>query len=208
MSPDAWLSLALVCLLGAMSPGPSLALVLHHTLAHSPRHGLATAVLHGAGVAVYAALTVAGLGLLFAQTPWLRDLISAGGALYLLHLAARAWQAHGNAGALEPPAPAALCSVAHAGADGFLMAFLNPKIGLFFLALFSQFLHHSLGAASRALMVALAGTIDASWYSAVSLGLTRTRAYHWLARRPRLIDRAMAVLLTAIAAALLVQLLA
>ena len=37
-----WLSLASVCLLRAISPGPSLALVVRNTLGRGRLHGLAT----------------------------------------------------------------------------------------------------------------------------------------------------------------------
>jgi len=191
-----------------MSPGPSLALVIHHTLGQSPRHVLAAALSHGTGVAVYAALTVAGLGLLLAHTPWLSDLVAGTGALYLLYLAARAWQAPSRPWQPGDAPPTARSSTLHAAVDGFLMAFLNPKIGLFFLARFSQFIQARMGLTPRVAMVAMAGIIDAGWYSAVSLGLTHTRAYRWLTQRPRLAERTTALLLAAIAIAILVPLLA
>lgn len=43
MTLTVWLSLFTVCLLGAMSPGPSLAIVAKHSLAGGRIHGLATA---------------------------------------------------------------------------------------------------------------------------------------------------------------------
>jgi len=200
MTPGAWLSLAAVCLLGAMSPGPSLALVLHHTLVHSRRHGMAAGVLHGVGVGIYAGLTVLGLGALYRHTPALRDAVSITGAFYLLYLAARAWRAGGRASALPPePAPAGAGSAWRAARDGFAMAFLNPKIAIFFLALFSQFIGPGMGAVPKALMAVLAAGIDASWYSLVALGLSRTGAFAALRRHAGTVERASALLLTAVA---------
>lgn len=43
MTLTVWLSLFTVCLLGAMSPGPSLAIVAKHSLAGGRINGLATA---------------------------------------------------------------------------------------------------------------------------------------------------------------------
>lgn len=198
MTPFAWLSLAIVCLLGAMSPGPSLAVVLRHTLSHSPRHGLASALFHGLGVGLYAGLTVLGLGALYRHTPTVRDVVSIAGALYLLRLAWLAWHAAAHA-ALEPEARAAAEPAWRAGADGFMMAFLNPKIAIFFLALFSQFLTAGMGGSTKALMAAVAAGIDATWYSVVALGLSRTRAFAALRRHPRRVDRVMSAVLAAIA---------
>ena len=40
MTLSAWLSLALVCVLGAMSPGPSLAIVVRHSVTSGIRAGV------------------------------------------------------------------------------------------------------------------------------------------------------------------------
>ena len=47
MTPEAWVALATVFCLGAMSPGPSLAVVLRNTLAGGRTQGVMTGVGHG-----------------------------------------------------------------------------------------------------------------------------------------------------------------
>ena len=64
-----WLSLVAICILGALSPGPSLALVIKNTLNGGAYQGYATAISHGFGVALYAAITATGIGLLIVQSP-------------------------------------------------------------------------------------------------------------------------------------------
>ena len=54
MTLTTWFSLVAICCLGAMSPGPSLAVVLRHTISNGRAHGIATAVSHAAGVALWA----------------------------------------------------------------------------------------------------------------------------------------------------------
>ena len=44
-----WLSLVVICILGALSPGPSLALVIKNTLNGGVQQGYATAISHGLG---------------------------------------------------------------------------------------------------------------------------------------------------------------
>ena len=46
MTPEEWAGLALVCALGAMSPGPSLAFVLRNTISGGRQRGLTTAIGH------------------------------------------------------------------------------------------------------------------------------------------------------------------
>ncbi len=49
-----WLAVVSICALGAMSPGPSLAVVLRHTVQGGRRAGSLAAVTHGLGVGLYA----------------------------------------------------------------------------------------------------------------------------------------------------------
>ena len=59
-----WLQLSLVCLLGAMSPGPSVALIINNTVKKNRLNGIVTSIGHGLGVSFYALLAVLGLGIL------------------------------------------------------------------------------------------------------------------------------------------------
>lgn len=61
MEVEAWLALATVHLLGAASPGPSLAVVLRNTLTGGARLGVITGVGHGIGFGIYALLVASGL---------------------------------------------------------------------------------------------------------------------------------------------------
>ena len=49
-------------------------------------------------------------------------------------------------------------------ANGFMIAVLNPKIAVFFLSLFSQFLGDGQTLALSLSMASLAGVIDTLWY--------------------------------------------
>ena len=48
--------------------------------------------------------------------------------------------------------------------SGFLIVFLNPKIALFFLAIFTQFADDASSFQEKAIMVTTATFIDTSWY--------------------------------------------
>ena len=56
--------------------------------------------------------------------------------------------------------------------EGLLLAFLNPKLALFFVALFSQFVPQQMTLAHAATLTLTAGGIDLLWYSLVALGLS------------------------------------
>ncbi|SDK32735.1 Threonine/homoserine/homoserine lactone efflux protein [Ferrimonas sediminum] len=196
-----WLPLATVCVLGAISPGPSLALVINNTVQRGTATGLRTALGHGIGVALYALITAMGLGLLISQTPWLFDAIRYAGAAFLVYMAIKILRARPAAegeGTLRKNR-----FVGFGG--GFMVAFLNPKLAIFFLALFSQFVRADLTLGDQLLMMATAGGIDALWYAAVALGIGRTGLLGWLQRHGIWVDRASAVIFLLLATAVLLQ---
>ena len=69
MTASSWLSLAIICLLGAMSPGPSLAVVVKQAVNGGARQGVICALAHGAGIFLWAILMVSGLGALLLTHP-------------------------------------------------------------------------------------------------------------------------------------------
>ena len=81
------LALSFVCAMGAMSPGPSLAVVLRNTISGGRLQGIMTGVGHGLGFGIYALLAVTGLSaLLLAHESFFFLLLQWSGALVLFWL--------------------------------------------------------------------------------------------------------------------------
>ncbi|MFV0275695.1 MAG: LysE family translocator [Parahaliea sp.] len=205
MEAGQWLSLWLVCLLGAMSPGPSLAVVLDWTRRRGLPAGLAAALAHGLGVALYGLLTVTGLALLITRSPPLFAGVQILGALYLLYLGLRALGASGSAAPADPQSPVPARDRRGAALSGFLVAFLNPKLAVFMLALFSQFLSPGAPWPLKAVMVTTVGITDAAWYSLVAVLSSRSRVLAWLEHNAILVDRLLGLLLLVLGAAVLLR---
>ena len=89
-------------------------------------------------------------------------------------------------------------AVAHAR-DGLLIVVLNPKIVVFFVAIFSQFLSASLSLSTQLGAVALAGIIDASWYGVMALIVSRRGVRDKLQRAANPLDVFFGVLLITVA---------
>lgn len=195
-----WLLLASICALGAMAPGISLAVVTRHTLHGGHRAGAIAGVTHALGIGIWAAATVTGMAILFHRYPVLEQLFSMAGALFLLWMAWKSW-------APLPPADSGeRNSVLHGAAwDGFMVAFLNPKVALFFLAVFSQFLEADMSHLARAQIVLTAMFIDGGWYVLVAILLGRSRFLPWLRDHHHWVERATAVLLVIIAASVVIN---
>ena len=192
MTPAAWLTLAGICITGAMSPGPSLALVLAHTVSGGRRGGALASVGHGIGVGLYAGMAVGGVAVILTTAPVLFVLLQIGGAAFL------GWM---GVGLLRAPPSESIARDSRGGAfvDGFALAFLNPKIAVFFLALFSQLADPDATPLEKVGMGLMAGLIDTGWYLLVALVLGGPRLTTWLAARSRTLNRLMGVLLLGLA---------
>lgn len=199
-----WLLLASICALGAMAPGISLAVVTRHTLHGGHRAGAIAGVTHALGIGIWAAATVTGMAILFRRYPVLEQLFSLAGALLLLWMAWKSWQA--GRVPLPPADSGERSNVLHGAArDGFLVAFLNPKVALFFLAVFSQFLEADMAHAARVQIVLTAMFIDGGWYILVAIMLGRSRLLPWLREHHHWVERATAVLLVIISASVVIN---
>jgi threonine/homoserine/homoserine lactone efflux protein len=193
MSVTTWLALALVCLLGAMSPGPSLAVVVRTTLGASRRHGIYAALAHACGVGLYALASVLGLALLLQAHTSLYRMMTWAGAGYLMWLGLQSWRA--GVPILCASATASALPARQAARDGLAISLLNPKLAIFFIALFSQFIRPQVGWPGRLVMVLTAVGIDACWYVLVTLLLTQSGILAWLRQHAAWLNRGMGTLL-------------
>ena len=200
MSVSQWWPLALVCLLGAMSPGPSLAIVVRHTVTSGTRAGVICAVAHGFGIYLWAALMVSGLGaLLLAQPTWFEGL-RALGAGFLLYLGCRALMAHRGASANAIEANSASGKAAR---EGLVIALSNPKIAVFFAALFSQFIQPDATLKTQLMIATTAALIDALWYTVVAVLLSRPARSGRFMHHGGLLERGFGVILIMLSVAVL-----
>lgn len=136
---SAFLTIAIIHLLALMSPGPDFAIIVKQSLSQPRRIVLWTAFGVALGILVHVAYSLLGLGLIISQSIVLFSIIKLAGAAYLIFIG---WKS------LTSKAPAhhqeererrtSVMSVTQAVRIGFLTNALNPKVTLFFLALFTQ----------------------------------------------------------------------
>ena len=200
MAFTTWLALAAICIMGAISPGPSLALIMRNTVRGGRWHGMATGLGHGLGVGLYALIAAYGLALLLTTTPWLFQLVQYAGAAFLAWLGLPGLLTNPGAGPAPEQSASELRSRRLGALEGFAVAFLNPQLAIFFVALFSQFVHAHTDWPEALLMMLTAGGIDALWYSLVAVGLSHGPVLAWLRAQSLLIERLSALVLLGIAA--------
>jgi len=199
-----WLSFVAICIMGALSPGPSLAIVIKNTLAGGTPQGYATAISHGLGVALYAAITATGIAVVIVQSPLIFSIIQYSGAVFLLYLGIKSLlskkvnQVFSDDGVPEN-------ELVNGWRDGFLIAFLNPKLAIFFLALFSQFLTGDASSEQKIIMTATVGSIDALWYCLVTFTLSRGNIINKLRTNSHVIDKVTGSFLILLAARVVIS---
>lgn len=194
MNIGIWLTVVSICLLGAMSPGPSLAVVLQQTLRGGRKTGLVAAVTHGLGIGLYALLCISGIAVMITTTPALFTTLQWAGAGYLLWLGFKGLLSKPEAG--EPLAVAP--STGSAARDGFLVVFLNPKVAVFFIALFSQVIGSETTVLEKLMYAATALLIDMAWYVIVAWSFSNPRWLGKLQANVVWLDRIFGVVLIAL----------
>ena len=168
MSASDWLSLALICILGAASPGPSLAVVLAVSRLHGRKGGYVAAIGHGLGVFFYALIAAASLSYILKQHASFFQAVQIAGALMLVWIGWRLLTATRRR-AQDQPLPAPSLSLSHSFSHGFAIALFNPKIAAFFASLFSLYLAEGQSTMLHLAMASLAGGIDMVVYLMVVL---------------------------------------
>ena len=196
MTITTWLSLVAICCLGAMSPGPSLAVVLRHTISNGRAHGVATAISHALGVALWALLTVWGLALVVVEWPVLYKLLTYAGAAYLMWMGIKALRSNGTSSLHVKPV---IAPMGEAARDGLMVSLLNPKLAFFFIALFSQFVSAELMLTDKLIMTGTAAIIDGLWYVIVALALSHSKVLEKLQQKSAAIDKVSGVILLGLA---------
>jgi threonine/homoserine/homoserine lactone efflux protein len=172
----------LACLLLAITPGPNLLYLVSRTLCQGRRAGIVSLAGTSLGFVFHVVAAALGLSAIFLTVPLLYDAMRYVGVAYLLWLA---WDALRPGGGdlfsprtLAPAAPGRLFRM------GVLTSVLNPKVAMFYLALFPQFIDATRG--SVLLQGLMLGFLQITINTAGDLCfvLAAGAITAWLARRP------------------------
>ncbi len=122
----------------AISPGPDNIFVLMQSVVYGKKYGLATVIGLMTGCIIHTTLVAFGVSVIIKENENIFLGIKLLGAAYLIYLAYKVFKSDAriamNADGIEKKTPFQLFKV------GFLMNVLNPKVTIFFLALFPGFL--------------------------------------------------------------------
>jgi threonine/homoserine/homoserine lactone efflux protein len=191
--------LSLVCAMGAISPGPSLAVVIRNTISGGRFQGVMTGIGHGIGIGIYAFMAVMGLSSLLINNENIFKTFQLAGAIILLWIAYKM--------IINKPSEVSNENITRGRGfiEGFMIAFLNPKILVFLVAVFSQFINSDINILDRAIIAIMASVIDMVWYVLVALLLAGTSLIDNFRSNAVLIDRSIGAILILISLFLINQ---
>lgn len=176
-----------VAALLSLTPGAATVLVVHNAARRGRRAALSTTLGNSLGVAVWAVATAVGLAAVVAASAMAFTIVKLCGAAALVYLGIRALL-H----ACEDPAVEAQPRRARSAfRAGLMTSIANPKLAVFFMALFPQFVPDGEPVLPAAvLMAAVIVALDLVWYSTLAALVARaTDAFlrgGWLRRAERL----------------------
>jgi threonine/homoserine/homoserine lactone efflux protein len=198
-----WFSVTMACLLGAMSPGPSLAVIVNLSLSQGRVAGLIAAISHGLMIAVFAFVTASGLVVILDRNPVVFNAVQIAGCLFLVWMAVKLLFTKPKPDSYSV-APAQ-SSKWLAARDGLLIALVNPKIIIFFSALFSQFVDANSQLWEKTLMAMIAGGVDMLWYMLMAVVISRPAWLTGFQKKSRWLDKLFALVLLIIALGFIIQ---
>ena len=157
-----WWSLTLLCLAGALSPGPSWIIIITMSASRGALTGIYGALGHGFGVTAFAFITIFGLSSILNLSAHVSTIFS------LLGIVILSWFGYMLIRSGHPPIPESN-KIESGFFAGFSLALINPKVLVFFVAIFAPFVDSKHTFFTQLGMGLLAGAIDTIVYLSVAM---------------------------------------
>ena len=193
----------IVCLLGAMSPGPSMVVVINNAIYKNRINGILTAIGHGFGIGIYAFFAVLGIGLIIKTNLFLFNTIKILSIFFLFYLGFQAIFSNPKMNFEKNAIKFGVKSFL----EGFAISILNPKILIWFLAIYSQFMSASNDYILNVSLVLIASSVDALWYIILVKLVTAKGVLEKLKSKLQLIQKLIGYLFITISIFLIIGLL-
>ena len=188
-----WVQFAAICLIGAMSPGPSMALIIRNSIKYGRISGILFSLGHAIGIGIYATASLLGLQFILINNLFLFNAIQFCGSVFLLILGILFLRDTAHNLSLENEQ-----KNVNSFMQGFAISILNPKILIWFAAIFSQFIEISSTNFVKLAMVLIASSIDGLWYIILTIVVTGFGLKQFLEQNTNIIQKISGVILISI----------
>jgi threonine/homoserine/homoserine lactone efflux protein len=176
-----WLLFVLAVIALVATPGPNVLYLVSRTLAQGRAAGFVSLAGTSSGFLLHALAAAFGLSALLAAVPVAYDTIRIAGAIYLAWLAWTTWRAQDVVAVAGTTSRVPALTLYR---DGLVTSILNPKVAMFQLALFPQFVDPAHGSvlAQSLVLAATQVVINIAGDSVFVFGAAGVR--RWFSTRP------------------------
>ena len=203
MSLLIFLKIFAVCLLGAMSPGPSMVVVINNAIFKNRLNGILTSIGHGVGIGIYALFAVLGIALIIKTNLYVFNVIKFLSVIFLVYLGINLMITDDKLEFDGKDINSGFTSFL----QGLSISLLNPKIFIWFVAIYSQFMSVDNDMIFNTILILTASIIDAIWYVILTLLVTTNIALDFIKDKSVLLQKFVGSVFIIIGALLLIELL-
>lgn len=203
MSLLIFLKIFAVCLLGAMSPGPSMVVVINNAIFKNRLNGILTSIGHGVGIGIYALFAVLGIALIIKTNLYVFNVIKFLSIIFLVYLGVNLMITNDKLEFDGKNINSGFTSFL----QGLSISLLNPKIFIWFVAIYSQFMSVDNDMIFNTILILTASIIDAIWYVILTLLVTTNIALDFIKDKSVLLQKFVGSVFIIIGVILLIQIL-
>ena len=203
MSLLIFLKIFAVCLLGAMSPGPSMVVVINNAIFKNRLNGILTSIGHGVGIGIYALFAVLGIALIIKTNLYVFNVIKFLSIIFLVYLGINLMITDDKLEFDGKDINSGFTSFL----QGLSISLLNPKIFIWFVAIYSQFMSVDNDMIFNTILILTASIIDAIWYVILTLLVTTNIALDFIKDKSVLLQKFVGSVFIIIGVILLIQIL-
>jgi threonine/homoserine/homoserine lactone efflux protein len=187
-------SFAGIAVLVSLTPGPATALVVRSAAVHGRREALLVTLGNSTGILMWALASVLGISALVAASETAFVVLKVVGAAVLIVLGVQAIR--GRGGDDEQPEPDLARAARTSFGHGLMTSFANPKLAVFFIALFPQFVPSGASVLPTTLAMALLLiAVDLVYFTLLAFVVARAKHAVVGSRLARRIERLTGVVM-------------
>jgi len=186
MSIYDWLTISLICVAGATTPGPSLLVIVYINNREGMISGIIASIAHGIGIFIYALISIYAISFINKNLPTITPILQLIGALFLIFISYKMIFFKSSQNIFQNNLQ---LSKKYSGSFllGLTTSIINPKILIFLTSVFSQFINDEFSDYTKIGIGLLAGIIDAVWYILVSYSVNLKKLRDYIILKQKLV---------------------
>ncbi len=173
----------MACFVLVISPGPNMIYLISRTITQGPKAGLISLMGIIFGFSFHVIMVSFGLMAILLSVPFAYTVLKTTGVLYLLYLAYQAIKPNGT-NLFETKSSLPIDKPLKLFTMGLFTSMLNPKVAVFYLSFFPQFINVSYGSIFTQCLQLGAVQMTVSFSVNLAIVLTAAKTATWFAKNP------------------------